>query len=328
MKNIIKNNWRVIYVYFILFFLPFHCNAPRNNPFDPQNPETIFAGITGKVHTLSVPNNPIPGVTVYWENDKIFVKTNSNGNFSINHITPVEGLLIFNKTGFMPETVQVKWDESKLFNVTLPLNAFPVMDSLAIYTIVKNRYPEIQTSELAIKTKIQDQDNDIDSVYIVNENLNLKKNLLYNVNTKLYERTFSILDLNVTSMRKVIGYKFDIYVKDKFSHTIEFVGDKAARYIQDEIELISPINFQEVPPSPTLLWNEFIPGFKFKFKIEIYVDEIPAQIVWEKEGIPADSTNYTIDVQLPENDYFWMIWCVDEFQNRSRSKPASFTVKE
>ncbi|MBN2413550.1 carboxypeptidase-like regulatory domain-containing protein [candidate division KSB1 bacterium] len=328
MINFTKNNWRVIFIYFILYPLFFHCNAPRNNPFDPQNPETIFAEITGKVHTLSVPNNPISDVTVYWENDNIFVKTNSNGNFSINNIKPSEGLLLFNKTGFMPETVQVKWDESKLYNVILPLNTFPVIDSLAVYTIVTNRYPEIQTSELALKTKIRDQDNDIDSVYVVNENLNFKKNLLYNINTKLYERTFSILDLNVSSMRKVIGYRFNIFVQDKFFHTIELEGDKAARYIQDEIELISPINFQQVPPSPTLTWNEFTPGFKFKYKIEIYVDEIPAQIVWEKEGIPSDSTNYKIDVSLPENDYFWMIWCIDEFQNRSRSKPASFTVKE
>jgi len=328
MNNTNKKNWRVVIVYFIFFFLLFHCNAPRNNPLDPDNPGTTFARIIGKVHTLSVPINPLSNVTVYWKNDNIFVKPNSNGNFSINQIIPIDGMLIFNKTGFMPETVQVKWDDSKLFNVTLPLNAYPVMDSLKIYTIVKNRYPAIKTADLVIKSKIKDQDNDIDSVYIINDYLDLKKNLRYNVNTKFYEETFSIFDLHVNSIRKVIGHNFDVFVKDNFSHIILLGNDKAVRYIQDEIELISPINFQIVLPTPTLTWKEFKPGFKFKFKIEIYVDEIPAQIVWEKDGIPADSTSYTIDVQLPANDYFWMIWCIDEFQNQSRSKPASFTIKE
>jgi len=327
MKKMFENHCWYIFICFTTFFL-FHCNAPRNNPFDPENPETSFAGIKGNVHSMNVPINPISGVTVYWENDKIYVTTNSNGQFAINNITPAEGLLLFNKIGFMPETVQVRWDGAKLFNLTQSLNAYPTIDSLNIYTIVKNRYPDIQTSELAINTKIQDQDNDIDSVFIVNEDLNFKKDLLYNVNTRMYEGIFTILDLNVSSMRKVIGYKLDIIVKDKFSHTIKLDGDKAARYIQDEIELISPVNFQEVTPSPTLTWKEFMPGFNFKYKIEVYVDDIPARIVWEKEGISPDSTNYTIDTQLPESDYFWMIWCIDEFQNRSRAKPASFTVKE
>ena len=62
--------------------------------------------------------------------------------------------------------------------------------------------------------------------------------------------------------------------------------------------------------------------------IEIFTGEFILEQIYSKSDIPSDSTQWTVEKQLSPGDYHWVIWCIDEFQNRSRSKPASFTVQQ
>ncbi|MGH7599760.1 MAG: hypothetical protein ACREOI_25685, partial [bacterium] len=95
------------------------------------------------------------------------------------------------------------------------------------------------------------------------------------------------------------------------------------RVIQDEIEFESPAGDQVVSSMPTFTWKRFRPGFPFTFTLEIFTFE---GLVFQKNALPAENISYTIETPLAPGEYLWVVWCVDEFQNRSRSKPASFIV--
>jgi len=309
---------------FIVFY---RCNAPRNNPLDPKNPDSRYIVLSGDIKTLSLPSEPIPGVTVLWRPESKTVEADGNGHFTFAGLLPQPGWLRVSKDGYLPDSIFVEKFNTNRAATQFYLNAKPVLDSLAVYSIVLNRYPSLITSRIVLKCKITDRDNDIDSVYIQNNYLNIKKYLLFNVNERLYEKTWNLYDLNIRSADEVVGHNFDFFVKDRFGHTI-FVGrDNVRRVIHQEVQFKSPSSYQSVSSTPRLEWYRFDPGFPFQFDVQVYTDEISPERVWEKRNISADSTAVTVDTSLPDNDYFWVIWCVDEFHNRSRSKPATFTIR-
>ena len=90
------------------------CNAPRNNPLDLLSSGYSFAELSGTVYTL--PYSGIPGVSVYWSPSDKLVLTDNNGNFQINNILPVNGELIFQKNGYISDTVNVNWGNAKVWN--------------------------------------------------------------------------------------------------------------------------------------------------------------------------------------------------------------------
>jgi len=325
----IKSRQSVIFLLLLVSSLYLYCDAPRNNPLDPKNPKNSFGSITGYVHTITNPGEPIQDVSVYWQNEDRLVFTNSNGFFSIENIQPLDGNLLFSRQGFFQDSVAVIWAGKKNFAVQVLLNAKPILDSLAVYSVILNRHPNLKTQQIVIKSKITDPDGDrdIDSVYVENSYLNIKSHLKYNVDDRLYERTFSPYDLHVNSLEKVVGYDFTIKVVDKNSRNIKVGVERVQRVIHEEIKYDSPANYQMVSATPKLRWHNFNPGFEFTFMIQIFTGEFIVEKVWEKTGIPSNRTDFTVDINLGRNDYFWIIWCVDEFQNRASSKPASFTVE-
>jgi hypothetical protein len=61
--------------------------------------------------------------------------------------------------------------------------------------------------------------------------------------------------------------------------------------------------------------------------LEIYTNEVAPVLIWQEKNIPKDKTAHTVDDVLPAGNYFWVIWAIDTFGNRSRSKPATFIVQ-
>ncbi len=305
------------------------CNAPRNNPLDPENPNYPFASISGKVLTFSLPYTGIPGVSVYWSNANLIVKTDTTGNFVINNILPVNGQLIFTKTGYRADTLNVVWKNSKSLIYNVNLNKIPQLDSISIYTVVINQFtPPGQSYQLVINCKITDKDNDIDSVYVENSQLNLKKALDFNVTNKDYETTLNNQDLNVTDIEQTIGLNFNIIVKDIFNRIYNIGSDKVSRVIKNGPVIQFPANDTTVSSQPVLSWQRYPTGFPFRYMVEIYTNDIAnSQLVLKQDNISSNAITYKLTQSLNAGNYYWVIWVIDQFQNRCRSLPATFRVQ-
>ena len=329
LQAIIKKRYFIIGMLAFLTAMNFiSCNAPRSNPFDPGNPNYSFVSLSGTVQTFSLPYTGIAGVSVFWSNSNIDVSTDADGKFIIDNIMPINGKLIFSKDGYLSDSLDVIWGNSKSLNYQVNLNRIPHLDSVSIYTVVINQFtPPGQTYQLVINSRISDKDNDIDSVYVENDQLGLMKALDFNVTSKDYETTLSNQDLNVTDIEQTIGLNFNIIVKDVFNRIYNVGNDKVSRVIKNGVLIQSPANDSIVTATPLLKWQRYKTGYPFSYTVEIFTNDFAnSQLVLQQENVSSDSVSYQVTQPLSSRDYYWVIWVIDQFQNRVRSLPATFRV--
>ncbi len=323
-KTYIKNF--ILFLIALISFINLSCDAPHLNPLDPQNPSKKTYGVEGYVLTFSLPRIPISNALVIWQNENKAVLTSSNGYFKIDVQNFANGWLKVIQDGYKQDSTFIIWNSNKFYK-EFYLNQIPQVDSIEFYSILLNQYPNLQSTTLNLRVKISDRDNDIDSVFFERSSDKLKFLLNYNPQTKFYERSFDEFDFNVDDLSELIGIKFNILVKDFSGDLFKIGEEKLNRIIKNEVSLESPLNNDTVSARPFLRWRRFIPGFKFSFSVEVFNDEFPPRTVWSKENISMDETEIQVNTNLPSGNYFWVVWCVDQFLNRSRSKPGSFVVK-
>lgn len=314
------------FFFIVILFFSNSCDAPRNNPLDPENGDKNIGVIEGLIQSVSLPRKPIEGASIFWSDKNIFAETNQSGIFKIENVIPNDDWLIFDKTGYSADSFFVKWNNQKNININVFLNATPKLDSMLFSSIVVNKFPSNQKYSIEIKAKISDEENDVDSVFLENSNLNITKRLDYNLSSKYYERTLFLPDLNIVSLDEIIGIDFEVIALD-VSHKRFSVGlTNLKRIIKEEVLLTAPSGRETIRTDSILFkWNRFTPGFTFFYIIQIYTDETPPELIWE-ETLDKDLIDYLYVPELQAGEYFWVMWAVDEFSNKTRSKPASFVI--
>jgi hypothetical protein len=319
------------YIFFILSVLFAACEAPRTNPVDPMNSDNSDkATIEGVVQTLSLPFKPITKVMVYWKPDSaagVVTETDSKGYFVIQNTDAASGKLVFEKEGFMSDTIVITWNSEKKIFKSINLNKIPVLDSISISTSIMNLSAGEYNSALDIAAKITDNDKDIDTVYVEIPGLFVKKGMVYNTTSGLYGTSILPKELKIDNLEEAVGYDFKIYVKDVFNK-IFFVGtDKISRIIKDKAILVSPAGNNVTDSVPVFSWNKYQADYDFTYTLEIYTNDFARQLISHVPGIVPDSTVYRSKQPLEANSYNWVIWIVDKFNNRSMSVPSTFVVK-
>jgi len=229
----------------------------------------------------------------------------------------------------MSDTLNIAWGDSKSLNMQVNLKSIPLLDSISIYTVVYNQFTPLQQSyQLNITAKISDKDNDIDTVYVQNTQLSLMKPLGYDAANKIYLDTLSTSDLNISDIEGTIGLDFNIIVKDIFNNYFSIGSSKVTRVIETGVSIESPNNDTTVSSTPIFKWDRYRTGYPFTFMIEIYINNFAnSQRILQIPNISSDSLSYQLNSPLSSNNYYWVIWVIDQFQNRSRSLPATFQVK-
>jgi hypothetical protein len=313
-------------IQFSLVIIFISCNAPRNNPLDPENSSNNLSTIEGYVKTVKVPQSAIENANIYWINSGIISHSNNQGYFQIPNVERKDGWLTIEKNGYSTDSILISFNNQKKITEDIFLNAAPIIEHLQFYSVTINKYPSSQKYNLEVRASITDEENDIDSVFFENSELKTNKQLLYNASTRYYENSITLEDLNITSIDVVIGKDFKIIVLDVDSKKFEIGTSNIKRIIKEEILTTAPTGKDTVDSgNPLLEWKRFIPGFDFKYILEIYTDEVPAILIWQKEINPSE-IQFQTNANLSRGDYFWVIWAIDEFGNRTRSKPSSFVV--
>ncbi len=306
----------------------FSCDAPRLNPLDPENPNYNLSMVDGYIKTEAAPSVPLNNVKILWKNQNIFVYTDANGYFKLDGLPRNDGWLIIEKEKYSKDSLFLQLSSTKNFRAEKFLNAMPKLDNLLIYTSVENRYPDDQRYTLFIQAQISDAENDIDSVIVNSSALNFYKQLKYSAQTNSYELSYPYGGKTSSpSIDNAVGKNFEIIVRDRSKRSFNAGSSTILRIIKQEIYFESPANGSIVGPKPVFRWKRFLPGFNFKYLAQIYTDEIIPQLRWERNNISKDDIEIIPDLNLTNGDYFWVIWCIDEFQNRTRSKPATFVVR-
>lgn len=280
--------------------------------------------ISGSVKTVTIPRVGIPNVNVSWKNQNTLVNTDVNGNYVLNNIFYEEGWLKFDKEGYRSDSVFVQFGGAYNTHINdVFLNSTPFLDTINISTTVIHRYTETRY-RLATTASIIDAEGDINLVKIKCTALNFDQPLIYNPSTGFYEINYDFGQQNLSSG---LGKDFIVTARDNDNYTYSIGTARISRVIDKEVTPKEPINSAVVNSQPTLVWERFSPGFSFHYKVEIYTGTIPSELFWSKDNISGGDVRLTPDVTLPAGEYYWVIWCIDEYGNQSRSKEASFVVQ-
>ena len=312
--------------FLLILLVLWACDAPHQNSLDPISPHyRAPLSLTGMVQTQYAPNTPIEGAMVHWlENDLINI-TDSFGNFSFDFQQESDSAtLIISKTGFLADTLKLDLSTP---TITAFLNQIPQILDFEITSLVINQYPNLKNSYLELEARIHDSDQDTDSVWVTIPGHEKEFPLSFNPDTRRYETTLSTFSLDVTAIESLQGHLFELHVQDLSKN--QFCLDEKAitRIIDKEIQFDRPANYETVESSPVLSWQPFDPSFPYHINIEIMTDDLFPRKVWEKKEISSDLTSIALERDLDPGEYYWVLWCVDEFNNSARSKPASFVIR-
>jgi len=314
------------FIWFIFISLVyFSCNAPRDNPNDPESES--FTSIEGFVQSFSLPYTPLKDVSVRWAPSHAFVTTDVNGKFRIVNPTITMDYLVFQKEGYITDSVLVVWNNSNKYSVQVNLNRLPVLITSEIYTSVINHSDNSRSFELVLKVSISDDDKDIDSVFVENTRLKIRRALEYDIINKVYQVSLSSEDISLADIEDIIGEDFIFYVSDLFGKVHNVGRDQVTRVIRSAANVLTPDNNTIVDSLPQLTWEKFQPGYSHTYTVNVYKSDLTnPQLVFRLEEIPMDSSSVKVTIPLLPSDYFWVIWTYDSFNNSCRSKPGMFSV--
>lgn len=314
-----------IFLFFILllFSLP-ACDAPRNNPFDPYNSDSPFVILEGKI-TSSFDSKPLSDVKITFLPYKISEYTNAEGLFSFDDFERVDGWVKIEKSGCFADSVYIEWGDARKKSLSSALCYKPKVNNLLYYSVVQNRTAQQGSDYILIKTKINELGNEIDSVFLRSSDQYIKT-MGFNISTKYFETTVNAQELGFVSLDQIIGNQIELIVTNSNSQETITAIMEIQRVIRSEIEIESPSAQDEVYLPINFTWKKYTPGFQFSYLLQIFTNEIEPQLISQK-AFSSFNDSYLFGSYLDPGEYFWVLWCIDEFGNRNRSKPQSFTLR-
>ncbi len=284
--------------------------------------------IYGYVRSRS--GNLISGASVTLKSTGIAVQTGANGYYRIDNVPHNPDSLLFQADGYSSSTLAVSWtNNSENTEVDASLNANPKLNDVRIYSSIVNDYTSTKAT-LYVQAKVSDEDvGDVDSVYVSCADLNIQKlPLAYNFETGYFETSINEGSSLLSSIENAIGKMFSIIVRDNQGKFFNVGSSFLKRIIRDQVNFYSPANGQTDQKNPTLKWIKFQPGFNFTYMVQVYTVGALQQLVWQKSNISSADIQVVVNTNLISGlNYYWVIWCIDDYQNRSRSKPATFVVQ-
>lgn len=320
--HILKFN---IFLFLILLLISLPaCDAPRNNPFDPYNYDSPFVLLEGKI-TSSLDSSPLSDVKVTFLPYKISEYTNSEGIYSFDDFERVDGWVKIEKSGCFSDSAYIEWGDARKKSLSSALCYKPKVNYLLYYSVVQNRMNPQGSDYIFIKTKINELGNEIDSVFMRCSDQYVKT-LGFNISTKYFETTVNAQELGFASLDEIIGKQIQLLITNSNGFETLAALMEIQRVIRSEIELESPSAQDEVYLPINFTWKKYTPGFQFSYLLQIFTNEIEPQLISQK-AFSSSNESYLFGSYLDPGEYFWVLWCIDEFGNRNRSKPQSFTLR-
>jgi len=345
---------RILIAGLILIFVS--CQAPHDNPFDPNSPAYVPDSAPELIEDLTLDSLVNLQCRFVWTSpeDADDYKLYS-GLPDWNGVDPVGAELY---TGEIPGvkpagTLQSIWvnlppGQSRawaLFSVSEKGLMSKGSNPVVIAAPPRDRQSDIDVSVksihhaswtlpyyvLEIEAAINDSDG-IDRVWVEFNDLEL--GILLPEEDSLYcsgsfeDAYLSRFNLEIEDF---IGHQLVIYVLDKarFVHTSSpFI---LIRNISDLPSVISPVDTTLETTQPHLVWNEYESYFDFTYKVEIlHIQEgsTEGNSIYLVEDIPSDSTSHQVTTPLTIEPQFlvWTVSVVDEFGNEARSLTNRFWI--
>ncbi len=99
------------------------CDAPHTNPLDPLNPNVEWARLAGTARSST--SEILADVMVRWQGT--VSTTDENGQYDLEKIRPIDGMLYFSRSGYLDDSSRIEWDGRRAITHDLVLHATPTL---------------------------------------------------------------------------------------------------------------------------------------------------------------------------------------------------------
>ncbi len=315
--------------------LTWSCDAPRDNPYDPNannyiGPDRNIGVVSGYVTDRS--SSPLSGVYVFTIPEYRGAVTNPQGHYSIEGLNLRVYQIICAPAGFDPDTASVDLTDDAVATVNFNLNALPIIVDFS----VKSRFidPSQQLPPYYLVSAFAAV-SDLDGVSdLQNVTLHIQGGfsaLMSYDSTKsfthYYSKNLMEAELPGASVDSVGDKLFWCTAEDQGGISDSSEALFVVRFFDNYPFLLSPIDDETVStPTPTLRWEAFDAPFYFTYHALVYNGQNNPPLVWEKSNISADVTMVVTDSLPNSNYYYWTLEVSDIFGNTALSAPVDFNV--
>ncbi len=312
-------------LFLILFF---SCDAPRQNPFDPQaenyyQPSQNIVTSTVLVKRLYPPFTPIAGVHLLEPTLNVFGVTDSQGRFVFDH--PVKDSLHFIAYAdqFFSDTLTFAHTLNNQY--TIYLNAKPQIENVQFTSVFNNVYETFSFTSLNVQAQISDLDGplDIDTVYFFNEEFNFDTTLNMDGNDHInFNIEFEIkkIDPNLTP-EQLPELNFYLKVKNNNGQSVTDGPFVIRRVIDQFLVQLSPQESEVTRDSVVFSWVN--PELPYDYVFNISLTKFPTLEKIKYTGIPKDQTTFVVK-NLAPGRYTWTLQVQDNLNNLCQSQFISF----
>ena len=325
-----KTSLLISCIFFTMIFIECISDASRNNPLDPQNPNSSVE-LSGTVFTLYPPHQPIENARVIINPGNIILITNSEGQFTFSNIKPGAYKLLGSAEGFSKDSIQI--EISNTTSKDFFLNGLPYFKQIHLTTQHISRwFPSGDIFSMQIEVIANDGDGagDIDKIWYELENHSFTDTLTQvTPGSENFRGIASEFELPLNNLHELIGKPITFFIKDLPGEIVISDNHFLSRIIDETPQLISPVGLAIINTFPIILeWRRVTNlQYPFSYRIEILSIDLGLKVD-EIENIQASESTIQYNNTLDNGDYFWVLYIVDEFGNNSSSKEGSFRVQQ
>ena len=304
------------------------CDAPHDNPLDPQNGGALLGRLLTRRAT------GIAGATVCAVPSGRSCATDSSGEFELLGLPVGDVTVRFRADGYAPESAVITLARERIDTLTRYLNGLPAVTGCRISSHVFGQSwpPEpLYFFRLSATATDMDGETDVESVWAEIPVLDLTQRLAYDPESLSYATTILLSSLPVPSPETLVGRPVTFYVEDREGALGCGPECSVNRVIYDLPEPAFPAGgIDTVASDTTFCWHRFDHGFAVSYRCEVVriVGGGPGGVVFSDATPGSGDTSVAVNRSaLPSGDCYWTVEAIDAFGNSSRSKEERFHVR-
>lgn len=335
------------------------CDAPRDNPLDPQSPLYIQGEAPERITDLRMDNLTPSSCRLYWTAPEgairylLFKGDLSWDGSDTTQATRYTGILPAPERGVQSCEVSLQPNTSHIW---------------ALYTLSSEGLLSPPSNLITISAPIRDRLATIDLTYrthniawwagpnqkflevfaTINDSDGVREVWIQKDTTKImYLESLGLLPNHTHwsgelydyeapngTLETLLGHRLSLWHTDSLDFTTLDSNFQISRIINHNPRTLSPTNDSLATPNPGfyLFWEDYPAYYNFTYAIDIYhmsASYVPTH-VFSDSLISSEQNSYQINRRLTEEPLFflWTVSVVDEFGNRARSLEARFRVTD
>ncbi len=330
------------------------CNAPRENPLDPNSSNYIAPQMPEAVSDLSLGEQNGSACKLVWTAPEgaaayhLYYGGDQWNGINLSQATEYPGEM----TGVKPaETMQYQWvdvapndttrwvlfsiseeglesEPSNMVEIITPKRNRQAVTSIIARTRRLELWSALDWISFEVDAIVADTDG-VDSVWIEWDDVSIGK--LTNMGDgRSWAGEFPDFDLPTESVDALIGHSLFLHHLDREGFSTSDEEFTLVRVIRTVPTIYAPAANDTVGPLPELRWRGYGEAFEFAYIITItHINQayVPTVVLVDTITDPYQTTYQVQDSLTLNPQYFlWTVSILDEFENEARSSEAIFRV--